>query len=728
MGNGNDARPARGPQDVSAYMALWHRELESLSQRGVTLVGSFPEGGPLADQHLAAINSSALGDRGIQILGRAISGGVLKELSGPAVIDVDRAASAYAAVGTPYDNDWIRRSLLAGRIRLQGTDGVRGAVSLDRQGDPVLHFGRTGEITPELVETLCYAFGRMARRAGIARRLTRVAAAEDGRDAATGGALGRAMREGLQSAGLTVVDLGVAPTPVVPFAQAAGDIPLGVALTASHNPAAQNGVKFFIDGFKMTPEGPAGDYALSATAYVAACQGYRREAGRREDGRGIVSAFADYIVANLPEEARRTLSGLDIVLDCANGAFTSVGREVLSRLDLPATLVNDAPTGANINQGGGVAELEGRKEITADEASGSPALASVAAILERARAAARPVYGLVMDGDGDRGYVVVAQDGKRAFVVDGDAEALILARRMRADGTISDADAGRRLFVGTVESDLMLFRTVERELGLSTDVACVGDKWLVSGHRAGRPLAIGEEVSGHVLWPTAAEGPDGSPREVLTGNGLLTALSVVAAGVSQGLGAEGFARPFPEGAFVTRYTYNVNKALLFPGSHAWEEDLKAVGAALDAAKGEGFSTWSVVEKVDEPDMLYIGLFDADERRAGAVFVRNSGTENKAGVYARGEKSLEPLLERLCLLLWQKHRNVLKDRHAREYKIEAAVLDSLAKGPLSRAAVAVAVEASMREAVEDSELETVLYGMRKEGLVAFADGRLSRLVE
>jgi phosphomannomutase len=330
-----------------------------------------------------------------------------------------------------------------------------------------------------------------------------------------------------------------------------------------------------------------------------------------------------------------------------------------------------------------------------------------------------------MDGDGDRGYLVTAGDGGEALVVDGDAEALVIARQLRASGAVGDAEAGEYDYVASVESDLGVFGQA-RALGLATEMTAVGDKWLTAGFRKGRKFAVGEEVSGHVLWPVDAAGPDGIARPVVAGNGLLTALTALAASARLGLSPEALARPFPEGAFVTRHTYNVNKALFFAGSRAWEEDLAAISDALNGEKGGSFATWNLIENADEADMLYAGLYDAAGHQIGAVFARNSGTENKTGVYGRGEKPLEPLLERLCLVLWQMHGRTLKDTGSHEYLLEKAILKALEEGPLAGGDVVNRAAATVGGAVARETVDAVLFGMRKEGLVRFENGRVARV--
>jgi len=703
----------------------FREEIDALQRLGINLIGSFPEGGPLRDRSLAAVNADALEGPGVELLVKVLRGGIARGLDAPCLVDLSKAAVAWEALGRPGEDADIREALLRGRVRLQGTDGVRGPVRLSSEGDAVLHFGRTGEITPEFVEVLSYAFARMVRRAGLVHKGASIITAGDGRDAATEWKLTEAMHAGFAAAGLEVIHLGVAPTPAVPFAQARRGIRLGAVLTASHNPASQNGVKFFIDGFKMLPEGPVGDYALSALAYEVSKKGIDAPAeGAVNEVPEILDEFADYIAANVPVEPE-ILRNIQIVFDPANGAFSEAGRRVFEKLGLDVTAVNDDPRGENINQGGGVAEIEGRVRIGGEEAAGSPALASVAAMMERAQASGSTVYGIVLDGDGDRGFVAACEPGSgEALVADGDSEAYILARHFRESGRIADGEAADYEFVGTVESDLQLFANVRRELGLSTRIECVGDKWLVQGRREGRRLAVGQEVSGHVLWPTETRAPDGSLREVLTGNGLLTALAALGAARALGLSPAEMAEPFAPGAFLTLYTYNVDKALFFRGSKAWQADVRAAAAVLERSRGKGFETWRFEERAQEPDMLYIRLDDESGERVGAVFVRNSGTENKTGIYARGGRCLEPVLREACQRIAKLHGRTLKDKTSAGYLIEMSILAVLEEGPLSREALLERLESMLDEPASETEIDSVLYGMRKEGLIEFENAMIA----
>ncbi len=711
---------------LESFLGAHGARIDQLRMQGVSLVGAFPEGGPLTDKSLLALNTSAVERAGLELLVSALSQGVLRTLGVLVLLDVSAAARAFEALGRPQTAEGLREAFLRARVRLQGTDGVRGPVCLDCDGDPVLHFGRTGQVTPALMEILCFSFARLARKAGIVRRGGEVVLAEDGRDRATGGRLAAAMTDGFKAAGLTVVDLGVAPTPAVPFASVRKGIRLGASLTASHNPASQNGVKFFVDGFKMLPEGPVGDFAVSATACDLAWRGdLRREEGSLVEGGELLDEFAEFIVDNLPEDAAEQLGALDVVFDGANGAFIETARKVFSALSLTVEMVNDDPQGHNINQGGGVAEIEGKRRIAAAEAAGSPALRSVARMIERSNRTGRDVYGVVLDGDGDRAFVLIAAAGAgEALVVDGDAEAYVIARHFVESGRAAaeGGDAGE--FIGTVESDLELFRAVRENLNLPTRIECVGDKWLVKGFREGRPLCLGQEVSGHILWPSRTRAPGGAAT-VVTGNGLQTALTALAASRRLGLDCREFARPFEPGTFVTKYTYNVDKAVFFKGSRAWQADIKAVRETLEGLTGAEITDFRIVERPEEPDMLYIALTDGGKNQTGAVFARNSGTENKTGVYARGPKSLEQVLHGICLRLAALHRDALKDEESLEFGVERAVLEALEAGPLDQDAVRGAVEAGLGRDVEKGAFESVLFGMRKEGLIDFTEGRVRR---
>ncbi|MFH1709390.1 MAG: hypothetical protein ABIF71_15940 [Planctomycetota bacterium] len=224
----------------------------------------------------------------------------------------------------------IAAGLAAARIRFMGTDGIRGRTAdgpVTGAGlDAVRLFQRQGVITPGLAHLLGRAF---ALQAGGGT----VVAGEDGRDRCQGGRLYAALVRGLAAGGLDVYDTGVIPTPAVPWSMAVRGIRAGVVLTASHNPANQNGVKFFLDGRKLLPDGPAGDFALSARMFRLAA-GRGRPVPRAGRVQAAARAARVAFIAGIVECIQGRVRG-PLLVDAANGAFSRLVRPVLARVARP---------------------------------------------------------------------------------------------------------------------------------------------------------------------------------------------------------------------------------------------------------------------------------------------------------------------------------------------------------------------------------------------------------
>lgn len=322
-----------------------------------------------------------------------------------------------------------------------GTDGIRG-----RFGGPVLNAGVARQLGAALYE-------EGARRLAVVR---------DTRS--SGPALLRALVAGFAG---TVVDYGVQPTAGLSVLLARGEADLGVAITASHNPAQDNGLKLLgPDGRKLSVE---------QESRIAARTTARQQPGRLEPGD---HDHAGAVRACLPEG--RWLQGVKVALDCANGAAARIGPALLRELGAQVVAIGVSPDGANINEGLGAVHPR--------------ALASVV----RARGAD---VGLCLDGDADRCILI---DGE-GVIVDGDALLLLLARPPGV--------------VGTVMCNAALPRALAAR-GLDFDRVGVGDR-LVAERMRERGWPVGGEPSGHVLLQ------DGLP----TGDGLLTGLRVLAGGV-----------------------------------------------------------------------------------------------------------------------------------------------------------------------------------------------------
>jgi len=332
--------------------------------------------------------------------------------------------------------------------KLFGTDGVRGVANVD--------------LTPEM------ALG-LARAAGEGRSGTAII----GRDTRRSGQmLAAAVHAGFQAAGLDTIDLGIIPVGAISHFTLDQRAAFGVMVSASHNPAADNGIKFF---------GPDGA-KLDDAAEAAVESRYRHlppvdpltgsDLGIQAFMANSVDAYVDTIAA----ESDYGLSGLEVALDCANGAAFLAAPALFERLGASVTAFATEPTGMNINDGCGATKPE--------------YLAGMA----------RGRIGLSFDGDADR-LIAVDENGD---ILNGDVIMAILARHLRG----RDQLPGDQI-VATVMSNLG-FKLAMQKLGVEVLETRVGDRYVLEQMRASG-AGLGGEQSGHVIFGRRP-----------TGDGLLT--------------------------------------------------------------------------------------------------------------------------------------------------------------------------------------------------------------
>jgi phosphoglucosamine mutase len=423
--------------------------------------------------------------------------------------------------------------------RLFGTDGVRGA------------YGR--DLTAELAHGLGRAAPEVLRRHG-ARPLSIVV----GRDTrASGQPLESALVDGLLSAGADVVVAGVQPTPAVAFLTMDLGAAAGVVISASHNPAEDNGIKFF---------GPSG-YKLPDELEDEIEEVYRGEA-EASGPRGEVLSFptgADRYVDHVTAAAQASLAGMRIVVDCANGAAFHVAPEVLRRLGAEVRTLYDQPDGSNINDGCGALHPE-----------------VVAAAVKELGADA----GIAHDGDADRAMFADAGGN----VIDGDQVLAACAVALKSDGGLDG-----NTVVTTVMANLGFHRAM-KEAGIDVAETKVGDRYVLEEMlRTGSVL--GGEQSGHVIFR----------HHATTGDGLLTAVRFLTLAARESCSVAelvSFMRRFPQ---VVRNVSVEHREGLDQAGTVWdavrraEADLDGSGRVLVRASGTEPLVRVMVEAESEDD-------------------------------------------------------------------------------------------------------------------------------
>lgn len=378
--------------------------------------------------------------------------------------------------------------------KLFGTDGVRGTAN-------------AYPMTAEMALRVGAAVGRYFRRDKSA--VHRVVIGKDTR--LSGYMLESALTAGLTSTGMNVLLLGPVPTPAVGLMTRSMRADLGVMISASHNPAEDNGIKFFgPDGFKLSDEDEVALEALIESGVELAQPQNIGRAKRIDDAR---YRYGERVKSSLPRRAR--LDGLRVVIDCANGAAHRAAPEILWELGADVIPVGIKPDGTNINRGCG---------------STQPQLAAETVVSHGAH------VGIALDGDADR-VILIDETGK---VADGDQLMAVLAASWAAEGRL----AGDTL-VSTVMSNLGLERFLDAK-GLGLERTSVGDRYVVERMREGG-FNLGGEQSGHIVMTDHAT----------TGDGLMAGLHFLAEMVRSDKKASALARqfePVPQLLKNVRYT------------------------------------------------------------------------------------------------------------------------------------------------------------------------------
>lgn len=348
--------------------------------------------------------------------------------------------------------------------RLFGTDGVRGIANKDITADFAL----------KLAQAAAFVLSEEARSRGDRPR------AVIGHDPRiSSDFISAAVSAGLASSGVDVFDAGVIPTPGAAYLTADLDADFGVMISASHNSAPDNGIKFFSRGGHKLPD--------STEDKIEAALGSALTPIGSEVGR--VTRFADaedryllHLLGTLPNR----LDGIKIVLDCANGAASAISPQAFADAGAKVITIGNDPDGNNINQGCGSTHLSA---------------------LQAAVVAHGADLGIAHDGDADR---CLAVDHTGA-IVDGDHIMTVLALALKNSGQLA-----RNTLVTTVMSNLGL-KIAMQNSGIGIIDTKVGDRYVLEAMREGG-YSLGGEQSGHIIFSQYAT----------TGDGVLTGLHLAA--------------------------------------------------------------------------------------------------------------------------------------------------------------------------------------------------------
>jgi len=349
-------------------------------------------------------------------------------------------------------------------MALFGTDGVRGVANVDL----------TAELAVDLAIAAAHVLGEIGAFAG---HRPKAIVAQDSR--ASGDFLESAVVAGLTSAGVDVYRVGVLPTPAVAFLVKESNADLGVMISASHNPMPDNGIKFFAKG---------GDkLADQVEAQIEARLG---ESWSRPTGLDVGRIFFDESAKNryiehLLSTMSTKLTELKVVVDCANGAASTVAPGAYEQAGAVVTAISATPTGWNINENCGSTHLENL--INEVKKTGAD-------------------IGIAHDGDADR-CLMVAKNGE---VIDGDQILNILATAYLAEGKLN-----KQTVVGTVMSNLGFIKSMQAA-DIKVEKTAVGDRYVLE-KMLENDYTLGGEQSGHIIMRQFSN----------TGDGLLTALQVM---------------------------------------------------------------------------------------------------------------------------------------------------------------------------------------------------------
>ncbi len=659
---------------------------------------------------------------------------------------------------------------------LQGTDGIRGRITNNNELNdltPLDFYIKNNLLTPFFFEYYTYAFASLLLKTSFAQKGDNIIIGWDPRDQT--GDFNQAAINGIRKAGLNAVKVGILPTPAIPLYMLLKKAAASVVLTASHNPSDQNGIKLFLGytGLKLLPPDDKLLTNIIKDQHRLNLQELQLE-GKLEDESEEARRFFIQLSLDPRNSWANNVDFSDtiLVLDASKGSATSIIKEVFLSFSFKKLVMTNLQ--GDINESCGVADIEGEKRIQAEDVikSGSRfyAYEALRTMFDLSKSEKDIATGkikltaLIFDGDADRCFRLDYHPaGDELLVSSGDHLGIHQAQYLKTQQSIDTT-----VFINTVESDLNTAITAKK-IGFFPKLTGVGDKWIllqavldklngliynescdnfakklkkeskksdISGiiisklwkeylnqqiQQNPKPqfqFCLGIEESGHSITPSFLNTGTETLR-CFAGSGIksginsMVAISTLNKEKTPDQWFENLSNPFQAGVKDTFYIYYVNKNKILPKTEFRDIIKNLIKQQFYKIFPSGF-THSFVEFQEEKSMLYCSILE-NQDQCGAVFIRNSGTEDKAALYLRGEKRIHSRLKQLSVVLHQKLLNGLKNRDSDFVKFEISLLSSVQKGETLDQLFASFHDLPVERILKEIEL--------KEGLLTRKNGKL-----
>ena len=293
----------------------------------------------------------------------------------------------------------------------------------------------------------------------------------------------KALQKGINSAGIKVIDLGIVPTPAVAYLLKKNNYQAGIVISASHNPYLDNGIKFFSSKGTKLPDKIENKLEKNLVRYINEKKVLNKSLKiRNVSGKKLIKQYVDFLVSLMP---KNSLKNKTIAIDCANGASYKIAPEVLKKLSAKVIVINNKPTGKNINLNCGALHPEQVAEVVKKE---------------------KAFCGFAFDGDADR---VISVDDK-GIIRDGDFFLGVVAKYLKDNNKLKN-----NTLVTTVMANLGLLKAT-KQIKINVVTSKVGDRYVYENLKKYKAI-IGGEQSGHIIFKQLLD----------TGDGIVSALQLL---------------------------------------------------------------------------------------------------------------------------------------------------------------------------------------------------------